>query len=95
MFILVSSLSCHIHIHLTSILISVKLVFYYGNRCPNALKDVTAELPENDAYKIQARPNEPFEVAPKKQVLHYFLLHCFKPFKFPIVVKIKFNYLGK
>lgn len=54
---------------------SVKMVFYYGNRLPNTIKDVTAGLPENDAYKLQVRPVEPFEIAPKKQVMHFFLIH--------------------
>jgi len=74
---------------------AAKLVFYYGNRCPNALKGVSASLPESDAYRMQVRPTEPFEVAPKKQVMHFFLVHCFKPFKGPININIKFNYLNK
>lgn len=72
-----------------------KLVFYYGNRCPNSMKDVTASVADNEGYKVQMRPLEPFEVPPKKQIQHYFLVHCFRPFKFPIIVKLLFNYLNK
>lgn len=74
---------------------SVKMVFYYGNRLPNTIKDVTATLPEHEAYKMQVRPIEPFEVAPKKQVMHFFLVQVFKPFKGPINVDINFTYLAK
>lgn len=74
---------------------SAKLVFYYGNRCPNTIKDVSATLPSSDAFKMQCRPTEAFDVPPKKQVMHFFLVHCFKPFHGPIQVQIQFTYLDK
>jgi len=76
---------------------SVKMMFYYGNRCPNTLKDVVAVLPEDasNAWKMQVRPTEAFEVPPKKQVVHFFLVHCYKPFKGPLHVDIRFTYLNK
>lgn len=72
-------------------------VFYYGNRCPNTIKDVSAVLPEGEggSYKLQVRPADSFEVPPKKQIMQFFLFHCFKPFKGPVDIKINFNYLGK
>ena len=44
---------------------------------------------------MQVRPAESFEVPPKKQIMQFFLFHCFKPFKGPVEVKINFNYLNK
>jgi hypothetical protein len=75
---------------------SCKFVFFYGNRGSNSLKDVTVEAPasEGDAFQIKVRPEEPLEVAPRKQIQHLFLFHCFKPFKGPLAFLLKFNYQG-
>jgi hypothetical protein len=71
-----------------------KMVLYYGNRLAGPLTNVVAELPETDALKVQARPNEPFEVKAGVQVLHYFLWVCRKPFSEPPTMTIKFKYDG-
>lgn len=73
---------------------SCKFIFFYGNRGSNSLKDLVVQLPsaEADAFQIKVRPEEPLEVPPKKQIQHFFLLHCFKPFKGPLNFALKFNY---
>jgi hypothetical protein len=47
---------------------------------------------EQDAYTVKVRPAEAFEIAPKEQVMHFFLVHCFKPFSGPIHIDLTFSY---
>jgi hypothetical protein len=71
-----------------------KMVLYYGNRMPAPLTEVVAQLPESEALKVQARPNEPFEVKGGVQIVHYFLWTCRKPFLEIPSLALKFKYNG-
>jgi hypothetical protein len=74
---------------------SAKLILFYGNKCPNSLRYLLVTITENDQYSLQVRPSEPLEIPPKKQIQQFFLFHCFKPFKGPIGITIKFQYANQ
>jgi hypothetical protein len=73
-----------------------KMVLYHGNRSSEPITNVVALLPDHDAFKVQVRPlaTEPFTVEPSKQVLHYFLWVCRKPFTDTPAITIKFTFQG-
>jgi len=72
-----------------------KMVLYYGNRLNGPITEVVAQLPETEALKIQAKPDQPFEVKAGVQVLHYFMWICRKPFTDIPSIGIKFKYNGQ
>jgi len=72
-----------------------KLTFYYGNRLPNALTNVSASVSDTDQYKVKVAPTDPFEIAAKKQGQHQFQVYCLRPFKGPIPARVTFSYQGK
>jgi len=65
-----------------------KMVLYYGNKTEHTFTNVSASVNE-DAFRAQIRPAEPFAIKPREQVMHLFLWHCMKPFSLPATVNLK------
>eukprot|EP00823_Brevimastigomonas_motovehiculus_P003609 TRINITY_DN2224_c2_g1_i1.p1 TRINITY_DN2224_c2_g1~~TRINITY_DN2224_c2_g1_i1.p1 ORF type:complete len:979 (+),score=275.98 TRINITY_DN2224_c2_g1_i1:88-3024(+) len=80
-----------------------KMVVAYQNLSNQLLNNVSALLPESNAFKIQIRPDKPFDVKPesektkeekekKTQILHLFLWECLRPFSDFPVMKLQFSH---
>ena len=74
---------------------TAKVVFYYGNRLPSSLTGLRAVPQSSDVLRIQVQPEEAQEIPPKKQIPHYFILTCLRPFKQPVPIPLTFQYAGK
>ena len=74
---------------------TAKVVFYYGNRLPSSLTNLKAVPQSTDVFRIQVQPEEAQEIPPKKQIPHYFILTCMRPFKQPVAIPLTFQYGGK
>ena len=74
---------------------TAKVVFYYGNRLPSSLTNLRAAPQSSDVLRISVQPEEGQEIPPKKQIPHYFILTCLRPFRQPVPIPLTFQYGGK
>lgn len=74
-----------------------KVIVYYGNRSQLPMQKVSVQLPQQDAFKIQVRPdtkevdaNGAFDVKPAQQLRHFFLWQNTGPWKDLMKIKVNF-----
>jgi len=74
-----------------------KVILYYGNRSQLPMQKVSVQLPQQDSFKIQVKPdskeldaNGAFDVKPAQQLRHFFLWQNLSPWKELMKVKINF-----